>query len=500
MEITITSNVFSQFPISDVRQSEQTLMTVSAVSINQRLTPHFGKDAGRVRISEKYQGIHMKKSANENAYKNHIYTNKPTDYYQPDTTDRTVSVKRNSRALRDSSNNRDVKNRSNSKDISETVKPTGLSDSKSKEKSNRSTISKEIVPQHKPMANAVASAQHRSAGNPHSITLRAIDKLILDLELKPHELDETVEQLKYLVSEKMMRRITNQSRFWKYVFSLNFDDHQKSRFSKNAGVVFQCEPIGKDAKLKIQVVLNPSLMEAQHVKTFMKILKTIFPTRHREMVRRCCVHRIDEAIDAAVVLDDLIVELGGAQVSARYYTKTDRSGRIESMYTGGIESEHHGVAYDQTTADTFKNEAGLAVPLNRDTADTTFCSRLGSTRIESRRVFKEPMTVTELLSLPSAMNEYRVLDLTRLRPRDLNPGFVAYLDCVRLRGVRGARLHLVKQFKNSTEIKAQVAAYDKRLASTGAEWWSAVDHTQQLSVLLKASPIWKFLQYAVDPV
>jgi Txe/YoeB family toxin of Txe-Axe toxin-antitoxin module len=212
--------VFSQFPISDVRQSEQTLTTVSAVSINQRLTPHFGKDAGRVSTFENYQGIHMKKSANENAYKNHIYTNKPTDYYQQDTTDRTVSVKRNSRALKGSSNNGDVKNRSDIKDISETVKPTGLSDSKSKKKSNRSTISKEIVPQRKPMANAVAGAQHNRATNPHSITLRAIDKLILDLELKPFEFDETIGQLKHLVSEKMMRRITNQSRFWKYVFSI----------------------------------------------------------------------------------------------------------------------------------------------------------------------------------------------------------------------------------------------------------------------------------------
>jgi hypothetical protein len=107
------------------------------------------------------------------------------------------------------------------------------------------------------------------------------------------------------------------------------------------------------------------------------------------------------------------------------------------------------------------------------------------------------MTVTELLSLPSAMNEYRVLDLTRLRPRDRDPGFVAYLDSVRLRGVRGARLHLLAQCKNSKEVKELVADYDKRLSSTGAKWWSGLDHTQQLSVLLEASPFWAFLQHTV---
>jgi hypothetical protein len=34
-----------------------------------------------------------------------------------------------------------------------------------------------------------------------------------------------------------------------------------------------------------------------------------------------------------------------------------------------------------------------------------------------------------------------LLDLTRARPRDRDPGFISYLDSVRLRGLRGARLH-----------------------------------------------------------
>jgi hypothetical protein len=445
----------------------------------------------------------MRNLFDKDAYKNHIHddskfnnakefkTGGEVDGYQP------AKLRRVERAMRDVRVTGDAGRKRNAPEKNKTGEPIRFLTSSGQKRPARSAISTKIGGQRKSVPKAVSGAQHKHAGNAHSIKLHSIDKLILDLELKGSELDDVVDQLKSLVTDKQIRRITNQSSFWKFVFFLKFDDHRASRFTKNVGVTFQCLPIGKNAKIKMQIVLNPALMDEQQVATFMQVWKTIFPARHHQMVARCRVCRLDEAIDVEVALDDLIVELGGALVSARYYTKTDRGGRIETMYTGGIESEHHGAAYNQGTADVFKNEAGLAVPLNAETADHTFVTREGCTRIESRRLFKDaPLTIAEMLLLPSAMSEYQVLDLTRLRPRDRDHGFVAYLDCVRLRGLRGARLHMLAQFKNSKAVKTLVADYEKCLSVTGAEWWSAVDHNRQMSVMLQAAPIWRFLRHA----
>lgn len=413
------------------------------------------------------------------------------DYHRPDKHTGAEEVKRVVELKRDAKRKRGVPSQRDADNQGST------SDSSSKGGVEGSVIGHKIKAPRKPDRAAVTRAGHQPSTRPVAKTLRSIDKLILDLELESIELEDVVEQLKSLVSGGQVRRITNQSKFWRFVFFLKFDDHFKSRFTKDVGVAFQCQSICDTVKTKMQVVLNPALMDKQQVEQFMYVWKTIFPVRYRQMVSRCRVYRLDEAIDVDVTLDDLIVELDSSQVSARYYTKTDRRGRIETMYTGGIESEHHGVAYDQDAANGHKTEAGHAVPLNAATADHTFVSRAGNTRIESRRIFKkEPLTIAQLLILPSAMDAYSVLDLTRLRPRDCDSGFIGYLDCIRLRGIRGARLHMLAQCKQSKEVKQLVADYERRLSCTGAEWWSALDHNQQLGVLMKAAPMWRFLRHA----
>ena len=72
--------------------------------------------------------------------------------------------------------------------------------------------------------------------------------------------------------------------------------------------------------------------------------------------------------------------------------------------------------------------------------------------------------------------------------------FIAYLDCVRVRGVIGAGRYLLKKSDGTKDSKQKVLDFENTLARIAAPWWQADDFKESVLDLLKVTPFWKFLR------
>lgn len=334
----------------------------------------------------------------------------------------------------------------------------------------------------------------RPVRKPNPPALRSIDTMEMDAYISPEEIESAIERLKLLVSDKRAKRVTSQSQFWKATFSVPLGTELEQR-SVSATFYFDCTARGADIPMRLQ--FNVGLMKVGHVDKLMDAFKEVFPYDYKRVAAALRVHGVDEAYDHEGNLEDFILEHRRATVVARYYIKTGAGGEIQTAYTGSVDSPSHGVLYDIESADVYRNALGQPVPLNKDTAADTFECRKGMIRIESRRVFKDhPLTLEELLKLPSAFHEYLFFDLTRLSARDRRDSvFMGFVDSVRLRGLNAAVKRLQVSYGGGRPAIREVKQFEDRLAACSCTWWSALDHSQQLGKLLRAAPIWKFLKH-----
>lgn len=323
--------------------------------------------------------------------------------------------------------------------------------------------------------------------------LRSIDTMEMDAPLNEQQIERAIGKLKLMVNDKRARRVTNESRFWEAKFSVPLGTGRQGERSVSITFYFVCT--AKNSNVPMRLQFNVGLIRDEHVKRLIEVFKEVFPLDYKEVARSLRIHGVDEAYDRTGSLEDFILERGSSTTVERYYIKTSAGGEIQTSYIGSVDSPSHGVLYDLGSADAYRNARGQAVPLNKDTATHVFKCRMGMIRIESRRVFKSPLTMQDLLRLPSAFHEYQFFDLTRLPARKRrDPVFIGYVDSVRLRGVHSASKRLEAALGGGRPAARQVAEFEERLGRANSTWWSAIDHRQQLGVLLRAAPIWQFLR------
>ena len=90
--------------------------------------------------------------------------------------------------------------------------------------------------------------------------------------------------------------------------------------------------------------------------------------------------------------------------------------------------------------------------------------------------------------------DYRVFEIKATKGVPLTHDLLAYLDCLRLRGLNGARRWLADHAENKREAKAQIRAHEQLLQRLAAEWWQPQDFGQSVIEILRQSPAWPFLR------
>jgi hypothetical protein len=211
------------------------------------------------------------------------------------------------------------------------------------------------------------------------------------------------------------------------------------------------------------------------------------------------VMRIDVCADAPYSIDNLIVDMDKVRIGAKFYVKTTTGGRIQTNYMGSVESASHAAAYDLDSSDDFKRAAG-EVPSRhtRENAELVIDSgkkeSAGSIRVENRRVFKTHQSFADLAQLKDPFDKFRVYDLSK-GSHKFSLDFLMYLDCVRLRGIAGARNFLESNAKRKdVDIKTQLFEYEQCFAEMAAIWWKPADFCSSLMGVLKTLPAWDFLK------
>jgi hypothetical protein len=226
------------------------------------------------------------------------------------------------------------------------------------------------------------------------------------------------------------------------------------------------------------------------------VWKALFGTQARDVVASMMFMRVDANADCPHPIRNLIIDLDGAKVGSKFFVKTTVGGQIQTYYVGSIESPHHGNAYDQYASDEFKSKVGEFVGRQspRENAELVFDQTKGRTRIESRRVFKQHVSLSELAAITNPFGEFNVYDLSKLDGKKSSLEFVTYLDCVRIRGISGANRYLSEACGNSKEGIATIHAHEERLTRLAAPWWRPQDFNASLLSVLKKTPVWQFLK------
>lgn len=317
----------------------------------------------------------------------------------------------------------------------------------------------------------------------------AIDKLVLDLQLPEYELASVLERAQQLRRERQLRKGSPKSTFFKNVFY--------TKLPSGAVARFHIVPNNPDTGAPMQLVLNPNQMEPGDCQHLISIFKRLFPINAKEIAASMLIRRIDVCIQLGLAIEDLIIELNGVMSGAKVFVATDRGGQMQTIYMGSTESAHHGVAYDQIASDEYKrlvgekpsrtsmhNDAELVLQLER---------KQGRIQLESRRVFKRPVTLAKLADMKAPFGNYRILQL-KAGGKKWEPGFCGYVDSVRLRGVHGARAHWKAQCGEGREVMAQITGFEARLGRMAAPWWKPEEYAASLLETLKKSAAWKFLR------
>jgi len=329
------------------------------------------------------------------------------------------------------------------------------------------------------------SAHHAAAP---LIGAMAIDKLVLDIQLPEHELAAVLERARQLYRARQLGKGSKKGKFYKNIFIL--------RLPSKAVACFHMVQSNPDKGAPMQLVLNPNQMEPGDCQRLIAMFKLLFSLNAREIAASMLIRRIDVCIQLGLAIEDLIIELNGVMSGAKVYLKTDRDGQMQTIYMGSHESAHHGVAYDQITSDQYKRLVGEKPSRTQMREDAELVLELerkqGRIQLESRRVFKRPVTLAKLADMKAPFGKYRILQL-KSDGKKWEPGFCGYVDSVRLRGVHGARTHWKAQCGEGREVMAQIAEFEAHLGRMAAPWWKPEQYAASLLETLKKSAAWKFL-------
>lgn len=322
---------------------------------------------------------------------------------------------------------------------------------------------------------------------PATVHAMAIDKLYLDLALSAPELEAVVSRAASLKAEGMLSRGSSQGSFFKMAYYLKLGSGAIARL--------HLIPTGAATTFNFQMVLNPNQMACSDCEDLINLMKSLFPTTALKMMRSMLVRRIDLCIEIALPVDMLLIELDGTQVGTKIFVKTDRWAKLQTVYAGSVTSKHHGIAYDLNASDDFKRQVGekpSRVKLEDD-AELSLSRVKDRTRLESRRVFDSaPVTLAELAEIKDPFGDYRIMELkSQAFKGDL--GFCSYIECVRIRGINGARKYLLANC-GGKDFSAQISAWESKLASMAAVWWKPEQHAASLLATLKQSAAWKFIR------
>lgn len=321
------------------------------------------------------------------------------------------------------------------------------------------------------------------------------DKLILDVFPDASELEDAVERAEQLVRDKLLVKVTRKSRFYRYSFKL--------KFGTGAVAVFSMVPILSSAKTPMQFIFNPnpSHMSSSDAALLLQIWKQLFVLRAKAVAKTMRFRRVDVCADFPHDLDDLIVDMDSTQVGMKYGIKTKRGGKLQSVYMGGVESAHHGLAYDLSASDKYKASVGEVTSRRSLKQDADFSAegKQGGLRIESRRVFQPTITFAQLGEINDVFEKYKVYRVKRRPGVTLSIEFMAYLDSVRLRGLNGARRWLVESATDQKAALVQIVVFEKQLARMLAPWWRPNEFHASLATVLRTSAAWRFLSVLEMP-
>lgn len=322
---------------------------------------------------------------------------------------------------------------------------------------------------------------------PATVHAMAIDKLYLDLALSAPELEAVVSRAASLKAEGTLSRGSSQGTFFKMAYCL--------KLKSGAIVRLHLIPSGPAAKFNFQMVLNPNQMACSDCKDLINLMKSLFPTTALKMMRSMLVRRIDLCIELAHLVDMLLIELDSARSGSKIYVSTDRGAKLQTMYLGSVTSKHHGIAYDLDASDDFKRQVGEKPSRVKlaDDAELSISPAKGRTRLESRRVFRSaPVTLAELAEIKDPFGDYRIMEL---KPQAFKGdlGFCSYIECVRIRGINGARKYLLANC-GGKDFSAQVSEWESKLTNMAAVWWKPEQYAASLLETLKQSAAWKFIR------
>lgn len=317
----------------------------------------------------------------------------------------------------------------------------------------------------------------------------ACDKIVLTVPVSKHDLDAVVQRALTLQREGTLIRSTSKGNFFEHNFKLRFD---------GGGLAFfRIGPKKPKMKTLMQLVFNPnpSHMVTADADALKSVWKTLFLTNAAQIARDSKFQRIDLCADSHNRLDDLIVDLDRSRVGSKVFTRTALGAKLETIYLGGIESAHHGIAYDQQAADKHKRRVGEVdrrVPM-RDDAEIVLEKKATTLRVESRRLFRTPVSFGEIADLRDVFADYRIYDISRTSGSRLSSDFLCYLDCVRLRGINGARRWLTDNAHDKRATAKNLAEHEVKLQRMAVDWWQPDEFNHAVREILKSSPAWPFM-------
>jgi hypothetical protein len=277
-----------------------------------------------------------------------------------------------------------------------------------------------------------------------------------------------------------------------YLDDLNEPDEpvSKTSSSKHDGTITP-----KSIKV-IAPTSNPSHMNKQDARLMKKTFEELLGLNAKAIASAMLFHRIDICADFEKLIDDLIIDLDGVKVGTRFGLTTANGGTIKSIYMGGVESEHHGVAYDQVASDNYKASVGEVTSRRRslrEDAEIAFDATKQGLRIESRRLLKQPVGLAELRKQTDIFGGYKVWEVKPRPGIRMSTELVHYIDCVRLRGFNGARSWSLANAADKQATTAMIAGHEKALRRMVADWWRPDDFNGSLLDVLRQSPAWLFL-------
>ena len=347
------------------------------------------------------------------------------------------------------------------------------------------------------------SKQHAILSKGHedrSPIVKGIDKLHFSVPVIDLQLERAIEVALQLVKKKKLplKHRSIKGDWFRHKFVYTFGSHIPR---KPCQAVIKMKPTNPKAKVELEIDLNPNHLTEDDVREFIHLWKELFSVHARELAKQVGIMRIDINADCPYRTDDLIIDMDGAMVGQKYFVKTNRGAELQSNYSGSAKSNERVLMYDKNSQEEFMQASTRNVVDQQEAHEDDALIHLMKgrsverTRVEMRRLFKTPHPlVSELTSITDPFGKVHVYQVNFLKAKNISIEFIAYLDCVRVRGVIGAGRYLLKKCGGTKEAKQKVQDFENKLARIAAPWWQADDFKESVLDLLKVTPLWRFLK------